>query len=102
MSEMKNPAVIVSLKEGGEFKCDLKVEERLVSNFIFSKYSIKLAKIFFIQNFVRTFLEKKSLKQSKDQFHSIKTMKSFLKWVQLESVDQMFIIGRGEELVISL
>ena len=34
MSEMKNPAVIVSLKEGGEFKCDLKVEERLVSNFI--------------------------------------------------------------------
>merc|ERR1712021_97590 len=28
MSEMKNPAVVVALKEGGEFKCDLRIEER--------------------------------------------------------------------------
>ena len=28
MSESKNPAVVVALKEGGEFKCDLLVEER--------------------------------------------------------------------------
>ena len=24
---MQNPAVVVALKEGGEFKCDLRVEE---------------------------------------------------------------------------
>merc|ERR1712021_213467 len=28
MSEMKNPTVVVALKEGGEFKCDLRIEER--------------------------------------------------------------------------
>ena len=33
MSEMKNPAVVVSLKEGGEFKCDLTVEDRPVPDY---------------------------------------------------------------------
>ena len=30
---MQNPAVVVAVKEGGEFKCDLRVEERPIPQY---------------------------------------------------------------------
>ena len=38
---MQNPAVVVALKEGGEFKCDLRVEERPIPQY--KDYEVKFS-----------------------------------------------------------